>query len=208
MTLFSLFSKKEISAQPGQKIIKKDDYEILLSAQEILQTAQKEAEEFTKKSKDKAEKLKAEEKEKGFQQGLEEFNEKLIKIEKEFAAFKKETEKKVMQIALQAAKKILGDELKTHPDRIVDIVKQALKPVLQHKKVTIFAHPDDIQHLKAQKAELQKILSQADFFSIQERPDVKPGGCIIQTESGIINAQLENQWRALEAAFNKFMNNQ
>ena len=31
------------------------------------------------------------------------------------------------------------------------------------------------------------------------------GVCIIETEAGIINASLENQWRALESAFEAFM---
>mgnify|MGYP000925765657 CR=1 FL=1 len=31
-----------------------------------------------------------------------------------------------------------GEELKLHPDRIVDIVVQALKPVTQHYKIKIF----------------------------------------------------------------------
>ena len=34
---------------------------------------------------------------------------------------------------------------------------------------------------------------------------IEPGGCIIETEAGIINAQLENQWRSLENAFESFM---
>ena len=33
---------------------------------------------------------------------------------------------------------------------------------------------------------------------------MEPGGCLIETEAGIINAQLENQWRSLEAAFKAY----
>jgi type III secretion protein L len=37
-------------------------------------------------------------------------------------------------------------------------------------------------------------------LSLRDRSDIQPGGCIIETEGGIINAQLENQWRVLENA--------
>ncbi|MBI3211529.1 MAG: HrpE/YscL family type III secretion apparatus protein, partial [Simkania negevensis] len=42
-------------------------------------------------------------------------------------------------------------------------------------------------------------------FSLEDREDIAPGGCIIETEAGIINASLANQWQALEAAFAAFM---
>jgi type III secretion protein L len=59
--------------------------------------------------------------------------------------------------------------------------------------------------LEQEKQEIKKIFEHLQSLSIQERDDVEPGGCIIETEAGIINAQLENQWRALESAFASFM---
>ena len=55
------------------------------------------------------------------------------------------------------------------------------------------------------KKELKAILEQVHTFIIEEKEDITPGGCIIETEAGIINASLENQWRALESAFEAFM---
>jgi type III secretion protein L len=55
------------------------------------------------------------------------------------------------------------------------------------------------------KSKIKKIFEHLESLSIQERSDIEPGGCMIETEAGIINAQLENQWRALEAAFESFM---
>ena len=52
---------------------------------------------------------------------------------------------------------------------------------------------------------IKKIFERLENLSIQERDDIEPGGCIIETEAGIINAQLENQWRSLEIAFDEFM---
>ncbi|NGX36596.1 MAG: hypothetical protein K1000chlam1_01445, partial [Candidatus Anoxychlamydiales bacterium] len=50
----------------------------------------------------------------------------------------------------------------------------------------------------------KEILELTQIFSLEERNDIEPGGCIIETEKGIINAQLDNQFRAIEAAFKAF----
>ena len=109
-----------------------------------------------------------------------------------------------MPIALTAAKKILGRELELHPTAIIDIINQTLKPITQSHKVIIYVNKDDLALLEKSKGKIKKQLEQVKEFSIQERLDVKKGGCLIETEAGIINAQLDSQWRALEAALEKF----
>jgi type III secretion protein L len=127
-------------------------------------------------------------------------DEKLKELEKEY-------EKRVLQIAYKACKKIIGIELKTNPEVIVDIIKEALKPVSQHLKVKIFVNKQDLDILENKKDDLKKNLSLVQMFSLEERNDIAPGGCIIETEKGIINAQIENQLKALERAFRAFEKN-
>jgi type III secretion protein L len=66
-------------------------------------------------------------------------------------------------------------------------------------------HHDDLVELEKSKSKIKKMFEHLESLSLQERDDIEPGGCMIETEAGIINAQLENQWRALEAAFETFM---
>jgi type III secretion protein L len=99
----------------------------------------------------------------------------------------------------------LGEEIKLMPERIVDIVLQALKPVTEHRKIKIYANKEDLEILEKEKPKIKELLKEVESLSILERGDVEKGGCIIETEAGIINAQLENQWKALETAFKSFM---
>lgn len=204
MKFFSLL-KEDVHLPPGKKVIKKEDFENLKEANDLLKQAQHEIEHRNNQNKEECAQEKEKAFEKGFQEGLESLNTHILKLDKELKQFQKEIHEKILPIALKAARKILGEELKTHPDRIVEIVKQALKPVTQHRKVRIFTHRSDLDLLEKKKANIKKILEQVELFSIEEREDIEPGGCIIETEAGIINAQLENQWRALEAAFEAFM---
>jgi type III secretion protein L len=202
---FSLLSGKEVSLSPGEKIVLAKDFSTLVKSSDILKEVKQEAIEYKKNVALECETLKEEGFKKGFDEGLEKLNVLILKLDSDIKKFEEELKKQILPIALKAAKKILGDELKLHPDRIVDIVLQALKPVTQHHKIKIYANKEDIEILEKKKTQIKKILEQAKIFSIEERDDIEKGGCIIETEAGIINAQLENQWKALEIAFEKFM---
>lgn len=202
---FSLLSGKEVRSAPGTKIIPAKAFTTLVSAREILKTVQKEAEEFRKETLVEAEKAKELAFQEGFEEGLASLNKHLFTLDQELKTLREEIQKKILPLALKAARKIMGEELALHPDRIIDIVLQSLKPVTQHKKVVIYVNHADLEALEKSKSKIKQAFEHLDSLSIQERDDIEAGGCMIETEAGIINAQLETQWRALEAAFESFM---
>jgi len=206
MKLFSLISGKQVHKAPGQKVIPAEEFTILENANTILQTVKKEVEEFKKEIATEAEQIKENAFQQGFQEGLTSLNKHLFALDKELKLLREEVQKNILPLALKAARKVVGEELRLHPDRIVDIVLSALKPVTQHKKIVIYVNRADLQVLEEEKENMKKIFEHLESLSIQERNDIEPGGCMIETEAGIINSQLENQWRALEAAFKSFTN--
>lgn len=203
--LFSLLKGSEVRLAPGQKVVPSDEFSELHDASSILKTVKLEAIEFKKETAAEAEKTKEEAFREGFQEGLKSLNEHVLVLNRELKEIREDVHKKILPLALKAARKIIGEELKLHPDRIVDIVMTALKPVTQHRRIIIYVNRADLDSLEAQKPKLKKMFEHLESFSLQERSDIEPGGCMIETEAGIINAQLENQWRALEAAFESFM---
>lgn len=202
---FSLLSGKEVRMAPGQKAVPASEFSTLQSAAEILNTVEREAAEFKKQTAVEAEKTKEGAFQEGFQQGLAALNKHILALDKELKHIREEVQKKILPLSLTAARKIIGEELRLHPDRIVDIVLTSLKPVTQHRKIIIYVNKNDLPAIEENKNKIRKLFEHLDSLSIQERNDIEPGGCMIETEAGIINAQLENQWRALESAFELFM---
>ncbi len=79
-------------------------------------------------------------------------------------------------------------------------------PLTQHRKIAIYVNRADLRRSrKKTNRRSRKLFDHLESFSCRNARDIEPGGCMIETEAGIINAQLENQWRALEAAFESFM---
>ena len=206
MKFFSLLSDEELHIAPEKdKIIPAKDFTKLKKANDILKKVKHEAHEYKKKCIHEIEELKEQASQEGFAEGLNRFNKQLLHLDHEIKSLRDEFQKKILPIALQAAKKILSEELRLHADRIVDIVLQSLKPIIQHHQIKIYVNKTDLPELEKNKEKIKSILEQVESLALEEREDIEPGGCIIETEAGIINAQLENQWRSLEAAFKDFM---
>jgi len=205
MKFFSLIYEGDIHTASDEKIIKAEDYSVLLEASEILEKAKEEALKYRQKTEEECTLLKEEAQKAGFNEGLEKFNEHILQFEANIKKLRHDTQQMVLPLALTAAKKIVGAQIKLHPDTIVDIILQALQPAMQNRNITIYVNKADKEALEANKSKIKQILEQVEVFSIQERSDVAEGGCIIETETGIINATIENQWRALQAAFERYM---
>ena len=202
---FSLISGKEVRIAPGEKVIPAKEFATLEKASDLLATVKAETFVYKQEAVIEAEKTKEAAFREGFQEGLVSLNKHLLVLDEELKRLREDVQKRILPLALKAARKIIGEELRLHPDRIVDIVLTSLKPVTQHRKIIIYVNKADLDRLEAAKAKIRNIFEHLESLSIQERGDIEPGGCMIETEAGIINAQLENQWRALEAAFESFM---
>ncbi len=205
MKFFSLIYQGEIHPERQEKIIPAEDFSTLMQASEILERAKEDVKHYKKKIEEECEELKEKAKEEGFDEGLQQFNEHLIHFDKQLRVLRMDLQKQILPLALKAAKKIVGEQLDLNPETIVEIVIQTLAPVTQNHRFTIYVNKVDKEILEAHKPKIKSILEQVQVLTIQERSDIAPGGCIIETESGIINASIENQWRALEHAFEKYM---
>lgn len=203
--LFSLIHATKESINLDKHIIPAEAISHLMDSLELLERVKKDAEKYKESVALECEKLKAAAQAEGFKEGYQQWANHIAHLEEEIVKVREETEKIVISVALKAAKKIVGREIEHSDDTIVDIVSTILKSVSQHKKIAIYVNKKDLDPLERGRNRLKEIFENLEALSVRERADVIRGGCIIETEGGIINAQLENQWNALEKAFTNIM---
>ena len=202
---FSLIYSGDIHKKDQDTFIPAKEFSELLKASEVLNKAKEDITVYLEENKKDCKKYLEEAKEAGFNEGLIQFNTQILHYQQKMKQIEHDLQNLILPLALKAAKKIVGSELQSNPETIVEIVRQNLKAVTQNHHVKIYVNKKDYELLEKKKKEIKKILDHVQIFTIEEREDVSSGGCIIETEAGIINASLENQWRALEAAFEAFM---
>ena len=197
---FSLIDGRSITIAPGTKRLPAEGFATLLSSTELLETVKNDAENYRKQVAGECEELKKKAEMEGFQAGFDQWTQMVAYLEKEVEKVRSELQKVVMPVAVKAAKKIVAAELQANPQAILDIVASTLKTVAQHKRIVLYVSKQDFELVEGAKSKLKPIFEELESLSIREREDIEPGGCIIETEVGIINARLQDRWRTLETA--------
>lgn len=207
MKFFSLIEGDNVHIAPDVKVVPGKEFSKLVNAQELTRQVKKEETAYRKSVSIECETLKEAAELAGFEEGLKQWNQHIAQLEDQIKKVRQEMEKTLVPLALTAVKKLIGRELETEPDTIIDIITTALKTVTQHKKIALYVHKGDLDRVEGERSRIRQLFEHLESLSISARGDIQPGGCIIETESGIINAQLESQLKALETAFRSFFQN-
>ncbi|MBM3201675.1 MAG: hypothetical protein FJZ56_04625 [Chlamydiae bacterium] len=187
------------------KIIRREELETIIETKALLENAAIEIDTLKEEIKEEGKKKHQEGYDDGFDKGLNRFNEHILLLEDKLKELQYLMQQQMLPLVLKATKKIVGEQIRLHPESIVDIVMQAIKSVLHCKFVKIYLHKQDMEMIEKNKESIKQLFDQIQSFQIEERSDVPIGGCVIETERGILNATLENQFRALENAFEAHM---
>ena len=127
-------------------------------------------------------------------QGLSE----LVKIRQDIYL---ETEQETVKLAMAIARKVVCNEVRVNKDIFVNVVKEAAKKVEGNEKVKIKLSCKDFQFIKNEKPAIIDKITNIENVGFEMDESIPDGGCIIETESGDIDARIEKQFQAVEEAF-------
>lgn len=111
-----------------------------------------------------------------------------------------DSEEAVVKLSCQIAGRIVGEMAKVNEDIIREVVRNALGHLSEKQKVTIRVNPDDIAVLRAHKPEWEEAAGAGATVEIVEDMRIKRGGCLIEGESGSVEAELDRQVEMIEKA--------
>lgn len=116
-----------------------------------------------------------------------------------------QSEDDIVQLSTAIARKLVFRELRQHPDTIVSIVKEAIKLVRSREEIVIRIHPEDCDTLKQHLSEMVEQLSEAKAgpqqdvpIRIEEDSSLTPGGCIVETDTGLIDMSFEARMESID----------
>jgi type III secretion protein L len=139
----------------------------------------------------------------GYEAGLAKWTETVLAAERAVDDYFAKAEPELVRLAVAIAKKIVGEELRASPETIVSIVREALASARRERSLVIRVNPEQAEEVRRCIDELVKSLGFACELQVKAAPSVAPGGCVVESEFGVIDAQLDTQLRVIERALTR-----
>lgn len=114
-------------------------------------------------------------------------------IESERSRAWNEMEPQIIQMVFELAKHVIKQEIEVSRDVSLAVVQNALRRVADGGSLRIRVHADDLQTVRGNREDLLTLVDNIRHVEIIEDRRVGPGGCIVETDAGNIDARLETQ---------------
>ncbi|MBI5105377.1 MAG: hypothetical protein HZB46_10440, partial [Solirubrobacterales bacterium] len=148
-----------------------------------------------------AEAARAAAQEAGFQAGLEEGRAQLLPalealhaaaaaLHAERARVADGAERAAVELGLRIAEQALAGAIEAQPERVVDVVRGALRRLVERERVTILVHPDDLDLVREAADGLVGELGGIESCEVQAERRVARGGAVVRTVEGEVDATL------------------
>ncbi len=122
--------------------------------------------------------------------------------------FYKESEEQVLQLVVELAKKVIGDELIQSKEVILSLVNQALQKCAFKKKLILKISPQDSGYILENKNRICMMVEGISDIDIVSDLSLTQGSCIIETPSGEINSSIDVQIKEIEKIFTYLLRNE
>src|SRR5690349_4761677 len=104
-----------------------------------------------------------------------------------------EVERHAVDLALQIAEKAIAGALAAEPERVIDVVRGALRCLVDRERVVILVNPADLETVREASGDLVRSLGGIDHCEVQEERRVARGGAVVRSDAGEIDANLSTK---------------
>ena len=98
-----------------------------------------------------------------------------------------------VDLALRIAEQAVAAAIAADPELVVEAVRGALRRLVERDRVLILVNPDDLELVRDHIARLVGELGGIEHCEVQAERRVRPGGAIVRTSEGEVDATLETK---------------
>lgn len=182
---------------------------------DLLDKAKEEASNIIAEAHEEAEQIRQENSQKGYEEGIckaeqeidgsiknarQESQQILAKAGKTKIQILRAAESDMMRLVMAIVRKVIGGEIETNPQVIINVIAQALTYLDKTENISVHINPQEIlQVLDAvNTGQFTDKNNKVVDFEVQADKRVSSGGCIIEGEEGQIDATIETRINRIE----------
>jgi flagellar assembly protein FliH len=145
-------------------------------------------------------------KDEGFTQGMAEVQRlvarahlMLERIQDKREAILNDAEQQMIDMTLLIARKVVKTISAAHKEVVTENIREALTKVKSRGNILIKVNLSDLELSSQRIDEFTRMVEGGGTIQVQEDSTIDPGGCVIETDFGEIDARIANQFEELEA---------
>ena len=220
-----LHLRKEFAKEAAYEAAQEEAQKLLSAAREkvahVLGQADEEAKQITAKARERYEGAHQEGSEQGYREGYEKaYRDAREKADAEAVMVRNSAwemlrsaeaerirtllvvEEEVLALSVQIAEKLVAKQLDLNRETILHIVQEALRLLADKDSFIVIANPAEVEMIRLNKDMFMPLLTEGAGLKIIGDPDIRPGGCRVETERGQVDATLESRWQVLLQSLN------
>jgi flagellar assembly protein FliH len=102
-------------------------------------------------------------------------------------------EARAVELSLRLAEKIVAGTLEVQPERVVDVVRGALRCLVDRERVTVQVNTLDLELVREAVEPVVSALGGIDHLEVQEDRRVSRGGALVRSAAGEVDATIETK---------------
>ncbi len=104
-----------------------------------------------------------------------------------------QVEARAVELSLRLAEKVLAGTLEVQPERVVDVVRGALRCLVDRERVTVQVNTLDLELVRDAVEPIASTLGGIDNIDVQEDRRVARGGALVRSAAGEVDATIETK---------------
>ncbi|TYQ13158.1 UNVERIFIED_CONTAM: flagellar assembly protein FliH [Acetivibrio alkalicellulosi] len=114
-------------------------------------------------------------------------------------------ERDIVDIILDVAKKVIGEEITLNKENILELIRQGVEKCSNKEHITIKVSPQDYDFVIENRDKIYTLAEGIGKLDIKKDLSLKTGACIIETPYGIVDSGVGTKLDKIEEAFLKLL---
>jgi flagellar biosynthesis/type III secretory pathway protein FliH len=128
---------------------------------------------------------------------LEQMNHIVLAVQNAWKQFGTSVENVVITLSLAAAEQVVKKEVQNDDRIILNQIREGLKRISGVERLKLRLHPDDEKIVRQSRTELLAHVDSVRDIVVEPDESVSRGGCILESESGSVDATVETQTKKM-----------
>lgn len=180
------------------RVLKRDVHQAGIEARRIIEAAEQQAQVILEEAVRLREETLESGREEGYREGLAEWDQARLAMQGARESLDAKYEAELVRLAVKIAEKIIGEELRTSPETIVSIARESMRGIRNEQNLTVRVSASEKEQVVRQLDSLNRELGVGRNVQVIGDSSLSPGGCIVESERGIVDARLKTQLKRLE----------